>query len=60
MKAKDEDLELTTRKALVARILRSRAEVGALEQEEFLVMQGRIEQARTREELDALQAEMDA
>ena len=44
----------------MARILRALAEVGALEQEEFLVMQGRIEQARTREELDALQAEMDA
>ncbi|NLC59087.1 MAG: hypothetical protein GX774_19810 [Armatimonadetes bacterium] len=59
MKLRNEDLSLAARKALVARLLRTRFEAGAIAEYEYLILQGRIEQVATREALDAIQAEVE-
>ena len=59
MKLRNEDLSLAARKALVARLLRTRFEAGAIAEDEYLILQGRIEQVATREALDAIQAEVE-
>ncbi|MDH7570222.1 MAG: hypothetical protein QHJ73_11630 [Armatimonadota bacterium] len=59
MKLREEDLSLAARKALLKRLLRTRADNGAVGQHEYLAMQGRIEKAENRAELDALQAEVE-
>lgn len=55
----DPDLELVGRKGIVARMLRALADVGVLEQYDYLVLLGRIEKAKDRAELDGIQAEVE-
>lgn len=55
----EEDLELATRKGVVARVLRTRFDAGAIEEQEYLVLRGRIEGVQTREDLDAVLAEVE-
>lgn len=59
MRLRPEDVRLAARKALIGRLLRTRLEAGALGEEQYLTLRGRIEQAQTRSELDALQAEVE-
>ncbi len=60
MRLREDNLETTSRKALLTRMLRSRMEVGAIEEYEALMLQGQIADAKTRDELDCLQAELEA
>lgn len=59
MRLRDEDLELATRKGVVARVLRTRFDAGAVEEQDYLVLRGRIEGAQTREDLDTVLAEVE-
>ncbi|HPT96470.1 MAG TPA: hypothetical protein PLU39_01245 [Armatimonadota bacterium] len=57
MQLREEELELATRRSVIARVLRTRFDAGAIAEEAYRCLLGRIEGARTREALDAVLAE---
>ncbi|HHX41026.1 MAG TPA: hypothetical protein GX715_13790 [Armatimonadetes bacterium] len=59
MRLREEKLELATRRSVIARVLRTRFDAGAVAEEAYRRLLGQIERARTREALDAVLAEVE-